>query len=62
MGLITYLGNFILNLSATMEPLRELLQKDIAWHWNKKHEEETNKIKNTLIDKYHSDIVMSHSQ
>ena len=51
LGMITYLAKFIPNLSTTTEPLRELLQKDIAWHWNEKHDNALNKLKETLIDR-----------
>ena len=32
MGTVNYLGKFIPNLSGINQPLRQLLQKDIAWH------------------------------
>lgn len=51
MGMVTFLAKFIPNLSATTEPLRELLQKDIAWHWMDKHEKAFNEIKKTITDR-----------
>ena len=38
LGMVTYLGKFVLaNLSEITAPLRQLLQKDIAWHWESEH-------------------------
>ena len=34
-----------LNMSEITKPLRQLLKKEIDWHWNKIHEETVNKIK-----------------
>ena len=34
LGMVTYLGKFIENLSDLCEPLRILTQKDVAWHWD----------------------------
>ena len=36
-GMINYLGKYIPNLSSLNKPLRQLLEKDIAWHWTEKH-------------------------
>lgn len=33
LGMITYLGKFIPHMSCITEPLRVLLKKNIAWHW-----------------------------
>ena len=33
MGTVNYLGNFILNLAGINQPLRQLLEKVVAWHW-----------------------------
>lgn len=44
LGMVTYFSKFIPLLSALTGPLRELLQKDIAWHWTERHDEATNKI------------------
>lgn len=40
-----YLGGFIENLSLKNKDLRELLRKDIAWHWNDNHNREFNNLK-----------------
>ena len=34
LGMITYLANFLPNLSDVTEPLRRLLDKDVQWHWH----------------------------
>ena len=44
LGMTTYLGKFIPNMSQTAAPLRSLLEKDVEWHW----EEEQNKSFETL--------------
>ena len=36
-GMINYLGKYIPNLSSLNKPLRQLLEKDVAWHWNEEH-------------------------
>ena len=37
MGMVTYLGKFLTNLSTISTPLRQLLQEDILWHWTDEH-------------------------
>lgn len=39
MGMVNYVGKFVQGLSCRNQPLRELLQKTVAWHWNEKHEQ-----------------------
>lgn len=34
LGMGKYLAKFIRHFLTLTNPLRELLQKDIAWHWN----------------------------
>ena len=36
-GMINYLGKYIPNLSSLNKPLRQLLEKDVAWHWTEEH-------------------------
>ena len=38
MGMVNYLAKFIPNLSNVTVPLRELLKKDTAWHWEEIHQ------------------------
>ncbi|XP_059061148.1 uncharacterized protein K02A2.6-like, partial [Achroia grisella] len=49
LGMITYVSTFIPNLSDRTLPLRELLKKDISWHWNERHEECFNYLKTCLL-------------
>ena len=51
LGMINYVGKFIPNLAEITKPLREVLKKEIDWHWNKSHEEAVNKIKELLISR-----------
>ena len=38
LGLVTFLGRYIPNLSARTAPLRQLLEKDIDWQWHSEQE------------------------
>ena len=51
LGIISYVGKFIPNLAETTKPLRELLKKEIDWHWKKTYEEAANKTKELLISR-----------
>lgn len=48
LGLITYVGRFIPNLSDKSHKLRELLKKDTEWHWSNVHEETFKNLKSLL--------------
>ncbi|XP_058840852.1 uncharacterized protein K02A2.6-like [Topomyia yanbarensis] len=48
LGMITYLGKFIENLSAITEPLRQLLIKNVEWLWGEEQEKSFQKIKNLM--------------
>ena len=39
LGMVTYVGKFIPNLSEITKPLRDLLQKDVVWQWTHSQEE-----------------------
>ena len=45
MGMVNYLAKFIPNLSNVTVPLRELLKKDTAWHWEEIHQKAFEEIK-----------------
>lgn len=45
LGMINYLGPFIQNMSSKNKRLRELLQKNIQWHWDKIHNDEFENLK-----------------
>ena len=47
---IQYLAIFITNLSEVTAPLRQLLEKDISWHWNEAHEAAFNKLKDLVAN------------
>ncbi|PIK33923.1 hypothetical protein BSL78_29258 [Apostichopus japonicus] len=38
LGMVTYIAKFIPNLSTVAAPLRQLLCKDVMWHWLENHE------------------------
>ena len=48
LGLVTFLGRYIPNLSARTAPLRQLLEKDIDWQWHSEQESAWNGIKEIL--------------
>ncbi|CAK1595202.1 unnamed protein product [Parnassius mnemosyne] len=48
LGLITYVGAFIPNLSDKTLLLRELLKKETEWHWDERHDECLKVIKQCL--------------
>ena len=49
LGMIQYLAKFIPNLSMIAAPLRQILKKDVLWHWEKKHEEAITKLKQIIV-------------
>ena len=48
LGLLTYYGKFLPNLSSLLSLLYRLLRKDTPWKWDKEKEEVFNKSKNLL--------------
>ena len=50
LGMVSYLAKFIGNLSDVLQPLRELLQKDVEWHWEEKHEHAFTEIKRRVTN------------
>lgn len=48
LGLVTYLGRFIPNLSERTAPLRELIKKDSIFDWKLKQEKAFNDLKDSL--------------
>ena len=48
LGMVTYLGRYIPNLSARTAPFILLLEKDSDWQWQHEHELAWNGIKETL--------------
>ena len=47
-GLINYVAKFLPKLSKVTSPLRELMQKDVHWHWEKHHEKSFENVKKLL--------------
>lgn len=37
LGLVQYLGKFLPNLPEESAPLRQLLEKQVTWHWDEPH-------------------------
>ena len=48
LGMTTYLGRFISNLSKITEPLRRLLTDSAKWHWGVKEEQAFQNVKDSL--------------
>ena len=46
--MVNYLGKFVASLSDLIAPLRGLVAKGVAWHWDKEHEKCFVKIKQTI--------------
>ena len=45
LGFIQYLAKFTPNMASESAPLRELLEKQVAWHWNQEQETSFQKLK-----------------
>ena len=45
LGFIHFLGKFMSDMATESAPLRELLQKNVAWHWDYHQEESFQKLK-----------------
>ena len=50
LGMVNYVAKFAPNVSEKTAPLRELLKKDVAWHWTDRHEQSLNDIKRILTE------------
>lgn len=50
LGLVNYIGRFVPNLSNKTYELRQLLKKDVEWHWTDQHQNEFDSLKNILVD------------
>ena len=48
LSMITYLAKFLPNLSDVTEPLRRLLDRDVEWHWDHKHENALTQVKQLI--------------
>ena len=45
LDMVTYVAKFIPNFSQVSTPLRQLLKKDIEWHWTESKEKSFNSLK-----------------
>ena len=48
--MVNYVAKFAPNISEVTAPLRELLKKDVAWHWTECHEQSLVAIKRVLTE------------
>ena len=48
LGLINYVAKFLPKLSKFTSPLRELLQKDVQWHWEEHYKKSLENVKELL--------------
>ena len=48
LGMVNYMSKFITNLADLTQPLRELLHKDVEWHWSERQEKAFQAIKERL--------------
>ena len=48
LGMVNYLAKFIPGMSEITAPLREILKKNVPWHWTNKHQIAFEKIKEIL--------------
>ena len=50
LGMVNYVSKFVPNMSEITSPLRELLKKDVMWHWSVRHARAFEKIKTILAN------------
>ena len=48
LGMVNYLGRFVLNLATYVKPLYDLLHKDAAWTWDFKQKQALQAVKDCL--------------
>ena len=49
LGMMEYVGKFIPNLAEIAKPLRMVLQKNVAWHWQEGQDSAFRQLKELLI-------------
>ena len=49
-GFVNYLARFLPRLSDLCEPLRKLILKETAWHWNETHDQAMDAIKKAVTE------------
>ena len=50
LGMVNYIAKFVPNLSSKTEPMRKLLEKDIAWHWHEQQQESFALVKEAICE------------
>ena len=50
LGMVNYVSKFVPNMSEIISPLREMLKKDVTWHWSVRHARAFEKIKTILAN------------
>lgn len=50
LGVATYLSKFLKNFSSVVEPLRQLLRKDVAFHWEETQQNALDEVKKALCE------------
>lgn len=50
LGLVNYVGKFVKNMSDKTHHLRQLLKKDIEWHWDSSHQQAFDHLKKCLTE------------
>ena len=58
--MVNYIGKFVPTISEITSPLRQLLKKDIAWHWTERHSRAFEEIK-TLLSSPQPGILAYHN-
>ena len=53
LGMVNYVAKFVPHVSEITAPIRELLKKDVAWHWTERHEQSFHDIKRLLTEMSH---------
>ena len=48
--MVNYVSKFVPNVSEITSPLRELLKRDVSWHWSVTHAKAFDKIKTILAN------------
>ena len=48
LGMVTYVAKFIPNYSQVSAPLRQLLEKDVAWHWTENQQKSFDTLKRLI--------------
>ena len=50
LGLLNYYNRFLLRLSTTLQPLRELLEKNTPWKWQREQKRAFQEAKQKLLE------------